>query len=85
MEFHLDFYRALGFSGGSDSKESAYSAGDPGLIPGSERSPGEGYGYPLQYTCLENPLDRGAWWAIVHEVAELDRTERLKLSLSLGC
>ena len=85
MEFHLDFYRALGFSGGSDSKESACSAGDPGLIPGSERSPGEGYGYPLQYTCLENPLDRGAWWAIVHEVAELDRTERLKLSLSLGC
>ena len=85
MEFHLDFYRALGFSGGSDSKESTCSAGDPGLIPGSERSPGEGYGYPLQYTCLENPLDRGAWWAIVHEVAELDRTERLKLSLSLGC
>ena len=85
MEFHLDFYRALGFSGGSDSKESACSAGDPGLIPGSERSPGEGYGYPLQYTCLENPLDRGAWWATVHEVAELDTTERLKLSLSLGC
>ena len=84
MEFHLDFYRALGFSGGSDSKESACSAGDPGLIPGSERSPGEGYGDPLQYTCLENPLDRGAWWATVHEVAELDTTERLKLSLSLG-
>ena len=85
MEFHLDFYRALGFSGGSDSKESACSAGDLGLIPGSERSPGEGYSYPLQYTCLENLLDRGAWWATVHEVAELDRTERLKLSLSLGC
>ena len=49
---------------GSDDKESACHAGDPGLNPGLERSPGEGNGYPLQYSCLENPMDRGAWWAI---------------------
>ena len=55
---------------GSDGKESACNVGDLGLIPGSERSPGEGYGYTLQYTCLENPMDRGAWRATVHEVAE---------------
>ena len=61
---------SLGFPGGSDSKESAYNAGDLGSIPGSGRSPGEGNGYPLQYSCLENPMDRGAWWAIVHRVAE---------------
>ena len=61
---------SLGFPGGSDSKESAYNAGDLGSIPGSGRSPGEGNGYPLQYSCLENPMDRGAWWAIVHGVTE---------------
>ena len=44
--------------------------GDPGLIPGSGRSPGEGNGNPLQYYCLENPMDRGAWWATVHGVAK---------------
>ena len=48
------------FPGGSDGKTSAYNAGDPGSIPGSGRSPGEGYGNPLQYSCLENPMDRGA-------------------------
>ena len=47
--------------GGSDGKASAYNAGDPGLIPGLGRSPGEGNGKPLQYSCLENPMDRGAW------------------------
>ena len=47
--------------GGSDSKESACSAGDPGLIPGLGRSPGEGNGSPLQYSCLENSMDRGTW------------------------
>ena len=51
------------FSGGSDGKESACSAEDPGLIPGSGRSPGEGNGYPLQYSCLETLVDKGVWWA----------------------
>ena len=50
-------------------KESACQAGDVGLIPGSGTSPGEGNGNPLQYSCLENPMDRGAWLATVHEVA----------------
>ena len=54
------------FPGSSDGKESACNAGDPHSIPGSGRSPGEGNGYPLQYSCLENSMDRGAWWAIVH-------------------
>ena len=49
------------FPGGSDGKASVYNAGDPGSIPGSGRSPGEGNGNPLQYYCLENPMDRGAW------------------------
>ena len=59
-----------GFPGGSDGKESACNAGDLGLIPGLGRSPGEGKGYPLQYSCLETPTDRGAWWAAVHGVAK---------------
>ena len=49
------------FPGGSDGKASACSAGDPGLTPGSGRSPGEGNGDPLQFSCLENPMDGGAW------------------------
>ena len=49
------------FPGGSDCKVSAYNEGDPGSIPGSGRSPGEGNGNPLQYSCLENPMDGGAW------------------------
>ena len=56
----------LGFPGGSEGKESACNAGDPGLIPGLRRSPGEGNGYPLQYSCLENSMDRGAWQATVY-------------------
>ena len=52
-----------GFPSGSDGKESACSAGDLGLIPGLGRSPGEGSDYPLQYSCLEDPMDRGAWKA----------------------
>ena len=55
---------------GSDSKVSAYNAEDTGSIPGWGRSPGEGNGNPLQYTCLENPMDGGAWWATVHGVAK---------------
>ena len=58
------------FPGGSDSKASACNAGDPGLIPGSGRSPGEGNDTPLQYSCLENPMDGGAWWATVHRVTK---------------
>ena len=60
----------LGFPGGSDGKEPACSAEDPGLIPGSGRSPGEGNGNPLQYSCLENPMDGGAWQATTHRVAK---------------
>ena len=60
----------MGFPGGSDGKESACHAADLGLIPGLGRSPGEGNGYPLHYSCLENPMDRGAWWATVHRVAK---------------
>ena len=52
----------IGFPGGSDGKVSACNEGDPGSTPGSERSPGEGSGNPLQYSCLENPMDRGAWY-----------------------
>ena len=55
---------AEGLPGGSDGKESACNAGDPGSIPGSGRSPGEENGYPLQYSCLENAMDRGAWQAM---------------------
>ena len=58
------------FPGGSDGKAAVYNAGDPGLIPGLGRSPGEGNGNPLQYYCLENPKDRGAWLATVHGVAK---------------
>ena len=54
----------------TDGKESACSAGDLGMIPGSGRPPGEGNGYPLQYSCLENSMERGAWWATVHRVAK---------------
>ena len=60
----------MGFSGGSEGKESDCRAGDLGSIPGSGRSPGEGNGYPLQYSCLENSMNRGAWWAKVHGVTK---------------
>ena len=59
----------MGFPGGSDDKESASKA-DSGLIPGLVRSPGEGNGYPLQYSCLENSMDRGTWRATVHVVTK---------------
>ena len=61
---------SLDFPGSSDGKVSAYNAGDLGSIPGSGRSPGEGNGNPLQYSCLENPMDGGAWKATVHGVAK---------------
>ena len=55
---------------GSGVKECTCNAEDPGLIPGSGRSPGEGNGYPLQYSCQENSMNKGAWWVIVHGVAK---------------
>ena len=60
----------MSFPGGSDDKASADNVGNPGSIPGSGRSSGEGNGNPLQYSCLENPMDGGAWWATVHGVAK---------------
>ena len=60
----------LGFPDDSDGKESSCDVRDLGSIPGLGRSPGEGKGYPLQYSSLENPMDRGAWWATVHGVAK---------------
>ena len=59
--FLRDAFGKKVFPGGSDSKASAHNAGDPGLIPGSGRSSGEGNGNPPQYSCLENPMDGGAW------------------------
>ena len=66
----LQFVMTWSFLGGSNGKESARDVGDLGSIPGSGRSPGEGHGSPLQYFCLENPINRGAWWATVHGVAK---------------
>jgi len=74
----LVIYNNVGFPCSSVSKESscnarisAYDAGDLGSISGLRRSPGEGNGNPLQYSCLGNPMDRGAWWATVHGVARV--------------
>ena len=66
----LNFPISMGFPGSSDGKKSACNAGDWGLIPGLGRSPGEANGYPLQYSCLENPRDGGAWWAAIYGVAQ---------------
>ena len=70
----------LGFPGDSDCEESAHRSGEPGSIPGSGRSPGERNGNPLQYSCLENPTDRGAWQAIVYGFAK----SWTQLSIKLG-
>ena len=74
---------AWNFPGGSNDKESACNVGDPGLIPGLRRSPGEGNGNPLQYPCLENPVDKGSWWASVHGVEneQLTHTHNFKGAL----
>ena len=66
----LQWSGSLFFPGGSASEESACSAGDLGSMPRSGRFPGEGNGNPLQYSCLENFMDRGAWQAVVHGVAK---------------
>ena len=68
--FSLSIHMIMDFLGGSDSKESAWSVEDLGLIPELGRSPGEGNGYPLQYSGLENFMDRGAWQATVHGIAK---------------
>ena len=60
----------MGFPGGSDNKEFVCNGGDLGSIPGSGRSPVEGNGYLLWYSCLKGPMDRGAWWATVDRVAK---------------
>ena len=70
----------MGFSGGSAEKNPPADAGDTDLNLGLGRSPEEGSGKPLQYSCLGNPTDRGTWWSMVHKVAkELDTTERLNV------
>ena len=63
--------KRLGFPDSSVGKESSCNAGDLGMIPGLGRSSGEGNGNLLQYSCLENPMDRGAWWATVHGAARV--------------
>ena len=65
-----EFGQGMGFPGGSEGKESACNAGDLDSVPGLGRSPGEEHGNPLQYSYLENPMDRGPWWATVHGVAK---------------
>ena len=78
-EAQLQKSQAVGgfdFPGGSEVKASACNAGDLGSIPGLGRSPGEGNGNPLQYSCLENPMDGGVWWSVVHGVV----TSRTRLS-----
>ena len=71
--------RILGFPNGSAGKESTCNAGDAGLIPGLNRSPGGGYGNPLQYSCLENSMDRGDWLATVQEVVRVRQDLATKL------
>ena len=78
---HIGTYIYIGFPGNSDGKESVCNAGDPGSIPGLERSPGEGNGSPLQYSCLEDSTDKGPCRATVYEVTESDTTERLSLHI----
>ena len=70
IPFHLEYKHPEGFPGSSDGKEFACNVGDTGLIPGLGRFPGEGNGNPLQCSCLENPRDKGAWWAAVYGVAQ---------------
>ena len=87
---HVSILPQQDFPCGSDGKASAYNAGDSGSIPESRKSPGEGNGNPLQDSCLENPVDRGAWQATVHRVAKSrtrlnDFTFSPKLPSHRGC
>ena len=68
--FYIMYAVWPGFPGGSEVKASASNAGEPGSIPGAGRSPAEGNGNPLQYSCQKNPMDWGAWWAAVHGVTK---------------
>ena len=77
--FYSHLYAASRFGLVQSPPVSARAAGDPGSIPGSGRSPGEGNGSPLQYSCLRNPMDGGAWWVTVHGIAESEVTERLSM------
>ena len=70
VKLSLNYAEITGLPAGSDGKASACNVGDPGSIPGSGRCPGEGNGNPLQHSCLENPMDGGAWQATVHGVAK---------------
>ena len=76
--------RCLGGAGVKNPLARVGDLGDLGSIPGLGRSPGEGTGNSLQYSCLDSPMDRGAWWATVHGVPESARTERLRTVLCLG-
>ena len=78
------YHSLVDFPSGSAGQESACNAGDLGLIPGLGRS-GEGRGNPLQYSCLENPMGRGAWRAAVHGVTELATTEQLSTAHDVSC
>ena len=78
------YLRAKVVPSGSAGKESACYVGDPSSIPGLGRSSGEGNGYPLQFSCLESSMNRGAWRAIVHGVTKMDTTKRLSLYLEVG-
>ena len=77
LRCHRGLFIDCSFPGGSNSKESACSARDPVSVPGSGRSPGEGNSNQLQYSCLENSMDRGAWQATVHGVTKSHTTEQL--------
>ena len=83
--FLAHMYCNLGFPRWLFGKESACNVGDLGSIPGSGRSLGEGNGNPLQYSCLGNPMDRGAWWATLWGCKESDMTEQLSMQARLLC
>ena len=70
IAFYISMQRDRGFPDDSDGKESTCNAGDLSSVPGLGRPPGRGHGNPFKYSCLENPMDREAWWAIVHGVTK---------------